>query len=356
MTDDLPKLPDAVLLVSFGGPRRAEDVMPFLRRVTRGRGVPDERLAVVAQHYDHHGGRTPINEQHEALAACMKAEFARRGQPELPVYLGNRNWDPFLADALRDIVRDGHRAVHVVVMSAYSSYSGCRQYRENLAEAMEDSGAREAGVQLTMGRLMWDTPGFLAANSDAVQRARASLSGRRVALACVAHSIPTSMADTAGPAGGAYARQLSRVAEHVNAAVADAFSRVDVVYCSRSGPPHMPWTTPDVCDHIKDIASSVDGVVVAPIGFLSDHMEVIHDLDVEAAEAAAAAKVPFARADTALTHPAFVADIVDNVLRGATRRCSTGELDGPCCPNARAPHTPAETNDGLENSYDDVTA
>lgn len=328
---------DAVLLLSFGGPRRSADILPFLENVTRGKRVPPERLADVAKHYELHGGRTPINEQAEAMVACLRAELARRHIVDLPIYLGNRNWTPYLVDSLRAAYDDGHRSIFVIATSAYSSYSGCRQYRENLAAAVAELAAEGKKIQVEKSEHYWSTPGFIAAHVDAVRRGLDSVNQHaRQHVAFVTHSIPVAMAEQSGPTGNAYINQHREVAQRVMTQIAAPQVSWDVVFCSRSGPPTMPWTEPDINDHLQAISGDHDAVVVSPIGFLSDHMEVIHDLDTEAAQTAKQAGLAFVRSDTPLTHPAFVAELADLVQHHKARRC---EVD--CCPNLRSPGVPA---------------
>lgn len=311
---------DALLLVSFGGPEAPDEVMPFLERVTRGRGVPSERLAEVAEHYLHFGGRSPINDQNRAFLAALRAELASRGI-DLPVYWGNRNSEPFLADTLAEMRDDGVSRAAAFVTSAYSSYSGCRQYRENLADALAE--VPEA-PRLDKLRHYYDHPGFVTANADALAAAweRLPVDHRETArVAFVTHSIPDAMEDTSGPDGGAYTGQHRAAGAAI---VTDLRARGvdvgewDLVFCSRSGPPHIPWLEPDVNDYLQaQQERGTSAVVLAPIGFVSDHMEVVFDLDTEAAETAQEVGMTLARAGTAGTHPAFVAAAVDLLLERA---------------------------------------
>ncbi|MGH8823294.1 MAG: ferrochelatase [Jiangellaceae bacterium] len=346
---------DALLVVSFGGPEAPSDVVPFLENVTRWQGVPAARLAEVARHYEAFGGRSPINDQNRALVAALERDLGDAGL-SVPVYWGNRNWHPYLADELARMREDGVRRAAAFVTSVYSSYSGCRQYRENLADAAAEVGPEAPRIDRL--RHGFDHPGFVRANADAVVGALADLplaaaGGAR--LVYVTHSIPEAMAATAGPTGGAYEAQHRAVAAAVTREV-HARTGVrhghDLVYCSRSGPPHVPWLGPDVNDHLAAIAAEgVPGAVLAPIGFVSDHMEVVFDLDTEALDTARRCGLPTSRAATAGTHPAFVAAVRDlfveraAVERGApVVRASIGP-PGPshdacpadCCPNARGP-------------------
>jgi protoporphyrin/coproporphyrin ferrochelatase len=322
---------DAVLLLSFGGPEGPDDVMPFLRIVTRGRGVPDTRLATVAEHYLYFGGVSPINAQNRALLAAVEKDFTEHGI-DLPLYWGNRNWHPFLADTLRHMRDDGVRRALVLTTSATSSYSSCRQYRENMAAARADVDDAPELVKL---RHYFDHPGFIAANADGV---RAALAGRPEArLVFTAHSIPVRMDQAAGPTGGLYSRQQRETARLVAEAVRGPGAEFDLVWQSRSGPPQVPWLEPDINEHLRALATrGVRSVVVCPTGFVSDHMEVVWDLDTEARQTAAYLGLDFARAATAGTHPAFVAmirELVQEEIAGAPRAAlGTLGICGRDCP------------------------
>lgn len=333
---------DAVLLLSFGGPEGHDDVMPFLRNVTAGRGIPDERLEAVAEHYHHFGGRSPINDQNRDLLAALRGELAARGLGDVPVAWGNRNWAPFVADALRELHEGGARRVVVVATSAYASYSGCRQYREDLAEALVTLAGEGRDLEVDKIRHYFDAPGFVDANADAAEAAWRRLPEDvrdGAELVFVTHSIPTAMAAGAGPEGGAYERQhedvAEAVAERVRARTGAALPQA-LVYCSRSGPPSQPWTEPDVNDHLTALhGRGVPAVVVAPIGFVSDHMEVVYDLDTEARETADGLGLPMERAATAGVAPGFVAGLVDLVVeRAAASRAAAGEQEPPARPSA----------------------
>jgi ferrochelatase len=320
---------DALLLVSFGGPEQPADVMPFLENVTAGRGVPRARLEQVAEHYQHFGGRSPINDQNRELLDAIRKDFADHGL-DLPVYWGNRNWDPYLRDAVNQMATDGVRRAAYLVTSAYSSYSGCRQYRENLFEATVGSD-----VQLSRLRLYFNHPGFVTPFVEATRTALAAApEGTHVVF--VTHSIPTDMnAASGGPGERAYEKQHLEVARLV-AEGAGAASWT-LAYCSRSGSPHQPWLEPDINDHLRALADdAVKSVIVVPIGFVSDHMEVVFDLDTEAAETAADLGLRFARVPTPGVHPAFVAMVRDLVLeRAAVDRgdVPTRSVVGACSPN-----------------------
>ncbi len=309
---------DAILIVSFGGPESPDDVMPFLERVVEGRNVPRERLEDVAEHYFAHGGRSPINDQNRALKAAVEALLATDG-PDLPVYWGNRNWDPLLADTLREMRDDGVERALCFVTSAYSSYSGCRQYREDLASAAAEVG--DGVPELLKLRVYNNHPGFVEPNVDAVLEALAGLDPDLrddARIVFVTHSIPLTMA-----------RHSDYEAQHLDTCRL-VMDRVgprpwDLVYCSRSGPPQIPWLEPDVNDHLEVLAGDgVPAVVVAPIGFVSDHMEVIHDLDVEARETADEHGLAFVRAATVGTDPRFVRlvrDLAVERIEGEDRPC-----------------------------------
>lgn len=289
-------------------------MLPFLRNVTAGRGVPDDRLAQVAEHYQHFGGVSPITGQNQALLAALAAEFDRR-QITLPLYFGNRNWHPLLADTARQLVADGRRHALVLTTSATGSYSGCRQYREDLQRSLDELGS--PGLRFTKLRHYFDHPGFIAANADAVRAALASLPEQLRAdarLVFTAHSVPVSMNRTAGPSGGLYLAQHRATAGLVAAAVRGPDADFDLVWQSRSGPPQLPWLEPDINDHLRALAAAgTRAVVVVPTGFVSDHLEVRWDLDTEARATAAELGLAFVRAATAGTDPAFVSGLVDLV-------------------------------------------
>jgi ferrochelatase len=350
---------DAILLVSFGGPEAPEDVQPFLENVTRGRGIPQERLSDVGAHYHLFGGRSPINDQCRRLLAALRAELDARGIG-LSLYWGNRNWTPYLSDAFTELVSAGHRRVLAVLTSAYPSYSSCRQYRENLYDA-----ALGLPVEVDRIRHYATHPGFVTASIDATVDALDELGEKAddARLLFVTHSIPVAMASAAGPeprsAQGAYVDWHLAVAAEVTRQVADRRGRSyehELVYCSRSGPPQQPWLEPDVNDRLRELATAgTSSVALVPIGFISDHMEVIFDLDTEAVHTAADCGVRLVRAATAGTHPAFVSALVDLLAEraAATRDEATappvitgGErgwfaCQSDCCPNPFDPDRPA---------------
>lgn len=345
---------DALLLVSFGGPERAEDVVPFLENVTKGRGIPRERLEEVGQHYHLFGGRSPINDLNRAFLADLREDLAGAGI-DLPVYWGNRNWDPYLTDTLRQMAADGVTRAACFVTSAYSSYSSCRQYRENLADAVDGvAGA----PRLDKLRHYYNHPGFVEPMVDATLAALADLpdSVRDGAhLAFVTHSVPTSMNDASGPEGGAYVTQHRSVAAEIVRRVLQETGRdhpSELVFCSRSGAPHIPWLEPDINDHLQEQHErGVPAVVMVPIGFVSDHMEVVYDLDTEAAATAEKLGLPVRRAATAGRDPRFVRVVRDLLLERAAvergqevARNRVGSLPASwdacpegCCANPRGP-------------------
>ena len=290
---------DAILVVAFGGPEGMDDVMPFLENVTRGRNVPRERLEEVAHHYERFGGASPINAQNRALIAALGPELDAHGI-DLPIYLGNRNWHPFLNDTLRRMRDDGVQRALAFFTTGFSSYSSCRQYRENIADAQAEVGPDAPEVMRT--RAFYNHPGFVGANADHVAAARETL-GPEAHVLFSAHSIPQAMASRSR-----YETQLAETARLVAERMGGP--RYELVYQSRSGSPHVPWLEPDVCDRIRALAEAgVTDAVASPIGFVSDHMEILFDLDVEARETAEEVGIGFARAQTAGTHPAFVAMI-----------------------------------------------
>jgi ferrochelatase len=347
---------DAVLLLSFGGPEKPEDVLPFLQNVTRGRGIPDDRLKEVGEHYYSFGGKSPINDQNRELLAALRSSFDELGL-DLPLYWGNRNWAPYLTDTLREMTADGVRRAVVIVTSAYPSYSGCRQYRENLADA---AAQVEGAPVIDKLRHYANHPGFVGSFVESTAKALSDLP-EGSAIAYVTHSIPTTMNATSGPDGNGYTTWHEDVAAEITAELqrrTGVERRTDLVYCSRSGPPQVPWLEPDVNDHLEYLATEgVPGVAVVPIGFVSDHMEVIYDLDTEAAATAEKLHLPMARAATPGTDPRFVTMLRDLVLERAAaergeqpERLCVGKL-GPgwddcrpdCCPALRRPAAPGST-------------
>jgi len=304
---------DAVVLLSFGGPEGPDDVLPFLENVTRGRGIPPERLAEVAEHYRNFGGVSPINQQCRDLIAAIRADFAANGV-DLPVYWGNRNWHPMLADTLAQMRDDGIRNALGFATSAYGGYSSCRQYYEDIAAARALVGADAPAV--TKLRQFWDHPGFVEPLADAVRDSLARLDPAKrdtTRVVFTAHSVPLAAAAAAGPDGNRYTAQLAEVAGLV-AAHAGVDVPYDLVWQSRSGPPQVPWLEPDINDHLAALAAGgTTSVVVSPIGFVSDHLEVVWDLDTEAAATAGQLGLDYVRAATPGVDPRFVAMVRDLV-------------------------------------------
>jgi ferrochelatase len=306
---------DALLLLSFGGPEGPDEVLPFLERVTAARDVPRERLLEVAEHYAHFGGVSPLNARNRELIGRLEAELAGAGMG-LRVYFGNRNWHPLVADTVARMAADGVRRAAVFATSAYGGYSACRQYHEDIARAREAVGA--GAPELVKLRQFFDHPGFVDAAADAVRTASASLPAAVRAdarLVFTAHSIPTAADASAGlPAEGGhrYSRQVGESARLVAAEVGAA--DYDVVWQSRSGPPSVPWLEPDILDHLDALrAKAVAAVVVCPVGFLADHVEVVWDLDHEARERAGELGIAFARAAAVADDPRFAAMVVELV-------------------------------------------
>ncbi|QVQ52393.1 ferrochelatase [Spiractinospora alimapuensis] len=333
---------DAFLLLSFGGPERMEDVVPFLENVTRGRNIPRERLEEVGEHYFRFGGVSPINQQCRDLVTAIRADFADNGVG-LPLYWGNRNWHPMLAETVATMARDGVRRAVAFSTSAHSSYSSHRQYLEDIQRAQD--AVRDGGdtpPQIDLIRPYSDHPGFIDAFVDHTRRALDTLPEEvrgEATLLFSAHSIPTAMAAASGdPAlelgpGGAYVAQLRDSARLITERVGGNHP-YELVYQSRSGPPSHPWLEPDINDRLEELAKDgVRAVVVVPHGFVSDHMEIKFDLDVEAAETASRLGVHLARALAPGTHPRFVSMVRELVAeRQATGAHRVGLSDLDACP------------------------
>ena len=334
---------DAILVVSFGGPEAKEDVIPFLETVLRGRNIPRERLLTVAEHYYHFEGKSPINQQTRELIAAVQAELERHG-PKLPVYWGNRNWHPFLSETLQQMKKDGIRRAVAFVTSAYSSYSGCRQYREDIARAQSEVGS--GAPQVDKLRAFFNHPAFIETTveriRDALQTLPPELQGK-AQIIYTAHSIPLSMANTSD-----YVKQLQEVRKLVSEAL--GHQNDVLVYQSRSGVPGQPWLEPDILEYLRELKAKklASAVVIAPISFISDHMEVLYDLDVEARQLCNSLSLPMTRAQTVGLDPRFIAMIRELILERmdpARERLALGSL-GPrtdvcaenCCP---APQRPA---------------
>jgi ferrochelatase len=327
---------DAVLVVSFGGPEKPEDVVPFLENVTRGRNIPRERLLEVAEHYYHFGGKSPINDQCRELISALRYELETHGI-SLPIYWGNRNWHPFLTDTVREMRDRGVQRAIAFVISAYSSYSSCRQYRENIAAAQAALG--DGAPTIDKLRVFYNHPRFIEASADRVRDALAQFSPEErqsLRFVVTAHSIPSSMAESSD-----YEKQLRETARLVSERV--GLDEWELVFQSRSGPPSQPWLEPDILDYLQDThASGLKNALIAPLGFLSDHLEVLYDLDTEARELARQLDIKLVRAQTVGTHPAFVSmirELIEERLNPSKPKLALGPF-GPshdvcpedCCP------------------------
>jgi ferrochelatase len=338
----LPTQYDAILIVGFGGPERREDVLPFLDNVTRGRNIPRARLLGVAEHYYHFGGKSPINDQVRELIAALRPVLRQRGIT-LPIAWGNRNWHPFLADAIQELSSAGAQRVLALVLAAYSSYSSCRQYREDIEGARATVGDRAPVVDKV--RVFFNHPGFIAANADHLREALEKIPADRrfrSHVAFTAHSIPMSMAQTSR-----YAQQLNEACRLVCERLEIPESRWALAYQSRSGRPSDPWLEPDICDQLGVLsANGVSDVALLPIGFLSDHLEVLYDLDVEAREKSHELGLNLVRAATVGTHPQFVealAELIEERINpSSSGRSALGSLGASpdvcpadCCPAPR---------------------
>ena len=331
---------DSLLLLSFGGPESSDDVMPFLRNVTAGRGVPDERLAVVAEQYELFGGKSPINDLNQELLRALDEELGSRGH-EIATFWGNRNWHPFVADTINNLKSLGHTSTVCLVTSAFSSYSGCRQYHEDLDRARSEVPGAPTVERV---RVFWDHPDFLGAAAEllAERRDAAGLSSETPVLHS-AHSLPLSMA-----ANCDYQQQLNEAASIVNE-LAGMRGPCEVVFQSRSGPPSVPWLTPDIDQRIHELADQgTDELLVHPLGFVADHMEVLFDLDTQSAAAAKEAGVKMVRTPTVGTHPRFVSMLVDLVEEAAGLRADRPSLSesGPRPDNCNSQCCPAPTRPG----------
>ncbi|WP_433284460.1 ferrochelatase [Pseudonocardia sp. CA-142604] len=342
---------DALLVLSFGGPEGLDEVRPFLENVVRGRGVPPERLDAVEEHYRHFGGVSPLNARNREIIAAL------RQRTDLPVYFGNRNWHPLVEDTVAEMARAGVRRALVFATSAYGGYSACRQYQEDIERARKAVG--EGAPDMVKLRHFFDHPDFIAANADAVRAAAATLPAdvrEDARLVFTAHSVPVAADVAAGPpeeGGHRYSRQVGEAARLVAAEL--GVEEFDVVWQSRSGPPQVPWLEPDIVDHIEALhARGVPAVIVSPVGFVSDHVEVVWDLDTEAKERATELGMAFARAATAGPDPRFadmVVELMAERLHEAAPR-HLGEVPGggctvngapcavDCCVPARRPARP----------------
>jgi len=322
---------DAVLILSFGGPEEREDVIPFLENVLRGRNVPRERMLEVAEHYYHFDGRSPINDQNRELIAGLRAELERHG-PRLPIYWGNRNWHPFLADTLREMQRHGVKRALAFVTSVFSSYSGCRQYLEDVERARAEVG--DGAPEVAKLRTFYNHPLFIEAVSDRVRSAIDQIpAGRRMEVLFTAHSVPVAMAETSE-----YVQQLNESCRLVGEDV--GLTGWQLVYQSRSGPPGQAWLEPDIGDVLRAMERGQD-VVIVPIGFISDHMEVLYDLDTEARQISDERGLNMVRAATIGVHPKFLS-MIRELIRERLGECEARAIGGygphqdvcraDCCP------------------------
>ncbi len=336
---------DAILVLSFGGPEKPADVIPFLENVLRGKPVPRERMLEVAEHYYHFGGVSPINQQCRELIAALRTELEANGI-SLPIYWGNRNWDPMLTDTLVQMKQDGIKRAITYVTSGFSCYSGCRQYRENIAEALKHPDA--AGLQVDKLRVFYNHPDFVDVLTEVVGNAIDQFPQEQrssVRVAFTAHSIPMSMARTSD-----YEKQLKESCRLVAEKLSIDPEQWDLVYQSRSGRPEDPWLEPDILDHLRNLKNQgVNKVVLSPIGFLSDHMEVMYDLDDEARRLCDSEEIQMVRAKTPGNHPQFITMIrklLQERLHGGTREC-VGQFAAnhdvcpiDCCPAPVRPVRP----------------
>ncbi|MBZ5493524.1 MAG: ferrochelatase [Acidobacteriia bacterium] len=326
---------DALLVVSFGGPEKHEDVVPFLENVLRGKNVPRERMLEVAEHYYHFDGRSPINDQNKQLIAALEGECRTKGIA-VPVYWGNRNWHPLLADTLKQMHAEGVRRAAALTTSAFGSYSGCRQYREDIARAQQTASVQDMVIEKLPN--FCDRPEFIEAMTDRVRAAMAELQGAEQ-LIFTAHSIPVSMAE-ASP----YLRQLKEASARV--AAASGMSNWTLVFQSRSGPPTQPWLAPDICDYLRQQhAAGVRRVIICPIGFISDHMEVLYDLDTEARALCDQLGMKMVRAGTAGAHPKLVSMVCDMLLHSPTTEI-LAHCEPGCCPAPQRPRITPEQHHG----------
>ncbi|MDD7384067.1 MAG: ferrochelatase [Actinomycetaceae bacterium] len=296
---------DGLVLLSYGGPNKPDDVMPFLRNATGGRGVPDERLEHVAQHYFLFGGKSPINALNADLAHSLRTELTRRGV-NIPLVIGNRNWTPYVTDALSTLYDAGARNVLAIPTSAYHSYSSSIQYQEDIDRALGELTSRGiTDLSVTKAAPYYDRPAFASANARAIREAMGDAPAR---IAFVTHSIPLSMEESSGTPS--YRQQhmdvIAAILEQIPAPTS-----WDLVYCSRSGSPRVPWLEPDINDYLE--SSEPERTVIAPIGFISDHMEVAYDLDTQARATCERLGIQMVRSATVGTDPAFISLLADIV-------------------------------------------
>jgi len=338
---------DAILIVGFGGPEKREDIVPFLENVLRGRNVPRERMLEVAAHYERFDGISPINQQVRDLIDVLRTELDTN-DVHLPIYWGNRNWHPMLPDTMQQMADAGVKRALALVLSAYSSYSSCRQYREDIERAQSRVG--ESAPTVEKIRAFYNHPGFVGAAAENLDAALEHFTPDEltdVHVAYTAHSLPTAMADACD-----YVSQLSETCRLVSEEVGIDADRWRLVYQSRSGRPSDPWLEPDICDHLSQLSQrGIRNVVVMPVGFLSDHIEVLYDLDDEARRTCVELGMKMVRASTVGTHPRFVSalrELISERLRPSTQRIAVGHFEAApdecpldCCPAPpRAPHRP----------------
>jgi ferrochelatase len=313
---------DALVLMSFGGPEAPEEVVPFLRNVTAGRGIPEERLEEVGEHYFGFGGKSPINDQNRALLAALRAELDRRGI-DTPLIWGNRNWAPYLTDEVRALAQDGARSFLSINTSAYSSYSSCRQYREDFAKTI--ATLKDEGLEVSIDKIrqFYNHPGYADACAARLKDGLADfreqvgqLDAAKHRILFVTHSIPNAMQEASAVETNGYLAQHEELMDHLLGRLGESEQLpAELVFCSRSGSPEVPWLEPDVNDRMRELAEEgVNGVILVPIGFISDHMEVAFDLDTEARETAEELGFAFTRVATVGTHPTFVSGLVDLIL------------------------------------------
>lgn len=333
---------DAIVVIGFGGPEKPDDVIPFLENVLRGRNVPRERMLEVAEHYYHFGGVSPINQQVRELIEALRPELAAAGIT-LPVFWGNRNWHPLLEDTFQQMADKGVRRALGLVLAAYGSYSSCKQYKEDIERAQ--AAVQGAAPQIHKIRLFYNHPDFITANADCLQQALDALPAEvrdTAQIAFTAHSIPNSMA-----ANCAYVEQLQETCRLITEKLGLPKDRWELVYQSRSGRPQDPWLEPDICDYVRTLKEQgASGVVIAPVGFLSDHMEVMFDLDEEAHDICQEIGLPMSRSRTVGVHPAFISmlrKLIQEQLDPRVEHEAVGQF-GPreecppgCCPPPRRP-------------------
>lgn len=329
--------------MSFGGPEAPEEVVPFLKNVTAGRGIPEERLEEVGEHYYGFGGKSPINDQNKALMQALREELERR-EIETPLIWGNRNWSPYLSDEVRAEAQAGRSRFLSIDTSAYSSYSSCRQYREDFAQTIETLAAEGTEVTIDKIRQFYNHPGYAEACALLLREGLAEFSTQvgeldaaKHRILFVTHSIPNVMQGASAVATSGYQAQHEELIDYlVDGLPESAKLPGELVYCSRSGSPEVPWLEPDVNDRMTELANDgVTGVILVPIGFISDHMEVAFDLDTEAKETAAELNLAFTRVATVGTHPVFVAGLVD-LIEERMAQLRGEETSAPAIPGSTA--------------------